>query len=174
MSFMVENTVSELYNYLRDWNMVGSINDFGEQTHIARSIASLLISGKTQLTERYIKRICSTFSFVNPNWLRSGEGEMFIKATPIEEEYERLKPYYEQLGAQHYEEQDAERELTEKAAAYDEQCVELNERIAEDSSQLAQKEEQILALSRAIMQYKEEIRKLRSQLAGLIGVQPAK
>lgn len=169
---MGQNTLSELFGYLQEWGMVSSIKDFGDQVRIARSIASQLISGKTPLSEKYIKRICSTFSFVNSNWLRSGEGEMFNKPVPIPEE--RLREYESSLDPEtmaFLEEENEYDWMRERAAAFDKQSEELKkayEIISNNSAILANKEEQIIKLSKANRAYKEKIRQLESQLAGLV------
>ena len=105
---MGQNRVAELYDYLCEYKLVSSIKDFGDQTHIARSIASLLISGKTRLSEKYLQRICSTFSFVNPDWLRSGNGEMFNSPVPISEE--TLKQFEDDVARMAYFREEYERE----------------------------------------------------------------
>lgn len=172
---MGQNRVAELYDYLCEYKLVSSIKDFGDQTHIARSIASLLISGKTRLSEKYLQRICSTFSFVNPDWLRSGNGEMFNSPVPISEE--TLKQFEDDVARMAYFREEYEREqedvntLEEKAAAYDNQCLELKkayEVISDIYSRLAQKEEQILKLTNSIIMYKERVRQLKSQISGLM------
>ena len=51
---------------------------FGERIGIGRSAVSNLEAGRNNLTEQMILAICREFD-VNENWLRTGEGEMFIK-----------------------------------------------------------------------------------------------
>lgn len=51
---------------------------FGERIGIGRSAVSNLEAGRNNLTEPMILAICREFD-VNEEWLRSGEGEMFIK-----------------------------------------------------------------------------------------------
>ena len=168
---MGQNTVSELYSFLHEWRMVDSIKDFGTQTNIARSIASLLMSGKTPLTERYIKRICSTFSFVNPDWLRSGEGDMFLGEVPIPEE--RVREYREDLPQDlmdSLEELSKSFEWEEMEALFESQGEELKkayEIISNYYTILAKKEEQIIKLTEVNLSYKEKVRQLESLLARL-------
>lgn len=51
---------------------------FGERIGIGRSAVSNLEAGRNNLTEPMILAICREFD-VNETWLRTGEGEMFIK-----------------------------------------------------------------------------------------------
>ena len=51
---------------------------FGERIGIGRSAVSNLEAGRNNLTEPMILAICREFD-VNETWLRTGEGEMFLK-----------------------------------------------------------------------------------------------
>ena len=57
---------------------------FGNKIGIGKATISMIESGKTVLTDRNISIICKEFS-VNETWLRTGEGEMFIKRSDDEE-----------------------------------------------------------------------------------------
>jgi hypothetical protein len=56
---------------------------------------SMIVVGKSKLTEKNIKLISVTFN-VNENWLRTGEGEMFSTQSPFDKElldvFRRLTP----------------------------------------------------------------------------------
>lgn len=56
-------------------------NDFAQKINLQRNSITLIETGKRNPSDRTISDICSEFN-VNENWLRYGEGEMFIKATP--------------------------------------------------------------------------------------------
>ena len=58
---------------------IKSQQDFANATGLNRSIVSFLYLGKRNLTDKHIRLICEGFDFVNPEWLRTGEGEMFDK-----------------------------------------------------------------------------------------------
>ena len=51
---------------------------FGERVGVGKSAISDIERGRNNLTEQMILAICREFD-VNETWLRSGEGEMFIK-----------------------------------------------------------------------------------------------
>jgi hypothetical protein len=55
----------------------------------------MIETGKSPLTAKNIKLICSTFA-VNEDWLRTGKGEMFGPVSPYEKEllavYGKLTP----------------------------------------------------------------------------------
>lgn len=55
---------------------------FGEPLGVTRTAISLIESGKNKLTEQMLKLICSVYH-VNENWLRTGEGDMFISSDQI-------------------------------------------------------------------------------------------
>ena len=59
-------------------------DQFADELNITRSSLSVIEIGKTAVTERNIKEICSKFK-VNQDWIRYGEGEMF-KEMSFEEE----------------------------------------------------------------------------------------
>lgn len=50
--------------------------DFSKKLGMAQSTYATLEAGKTQLRDRHINLICSTFN-VSSEWLRTGKGEMF-------------------------------------------------------------------------------------------------
>ena len=55
-----------------------TLESFGEKVGVGKSSISRLENGTNNLTEQMILDICREFD-VNENWLRTGEGEMFIK-----------------------------------------------------------------------------------------------
>lgn len=50
--------------------------EFAQQLGLTQSTITLLEHGKSPITEKHIKPICSVFN-VNENWFRTGRGEMF-------------------------------------------------------------------------------------------------
>ena len=54
-----------------------TLEQFGEPVGVSKSAMSRLESGTNNLTEQMIKSICREFN-VSEEWLRTGEGEMFI------------------------------------------------------------------------------------------------
>lgn len=52
---------------------------FGERLGVKRGAISNIENGNRNLTEQMLLSICREFN-VNEKWLRTGEGEMFIKA----------------------------------------------------------------------------------------------
>ncbi|MGF0096415.1 helix-turn-helix domain-containing protein [Peptoniphilus sp. SGI.035] len=50
---------------------------FGEKIGLSRFAISNIENGKNSVTDQTIKLICLTYN-VNEDWLRTGEGEMFI------------------------------------------------------------------------------------------------
>lgn len=61
-----------------------TMEKFGEKIGVKKSAISLIESGKNSLTEQMIKAICREFD-VNEEWLRNGEGSMFVERTRDEE-----------------------------------------------------------------------------------------
>lgn len=61
-----------------------SQSEFGEVIGIQKSAVSKLERGETSLTNANIKTICREFD-VNENWLRTGEGDMFVERTRDEQ-----------------------------------------------------------------------------------------
>ena len=57
-----------------------SMKAFGEKLSLSQGNVSLIESGKVNITDRNIKLICSTWN-VDENWLRNGEGEMFLPSS---------------------------------------------------------------------------------------------
>lgn len=50
---------------------------FGERLGVKKTAISLIESGRNNLTDQMIISICNTYN-VNEDWLRSGQGDMFI------------------------------------------------------------------------------------------------
>ena len=60
--------------------------DFAKQIGLTQTSLSMLEVGKNAITEKNVKLICVTFN-VNEQWLRTGEGQMFISS-----------PYNKEIG----------------------------------------------------------------------------
>jgi transcriptional regulator with XRE-family HTH domain len=58
---------------------------FAKRIGLTQTGMSMIMVGKTNLTEKNIKIICATFN-VNEEWLRTGQGEMFCTSSPYEKE----------------------------------------------------------------------------------------
>lgn len=54
-----------------------TLDTFGSRIGINKSSVSMIENGRNNLTERTILIICKEFG-VNENWLRTGNGEMFL------------------------------------------------------------------------------------------------
>lgn len=57
-----------------------SQSEFGSKIYLSQYLMSLIEKGKRNLTDRSVNAICREFD-VNEEWLRTGEGEMFIDLT---------------------------------------------------------------------------------------------
>lgn len=76
------NRLKELLNYLIDNRFVRNQEELAQITGIIKSTISQLCSGKRELNEQYVRRICKQFPFVNQEWLLEGDGEMLLAAEP--------------------------------------------------------------------------------------------
>ena len=75
----MNNRVKEIRKY------VGLTQEkFAKSIGVSRSNVTNVELGKIQLTDRLIKTICSVYN-VDENWLRTGEGEMFISLNSDDE-----------------------------------------------------------------------------------------
>ena len=59
--------------------------EFACRIGLTQTSISMIELGKTILTEKNIKLICTSFA-VNENWLRNGTGKMFDSVSPYEKE----------------------------------------------------------------------------------------
>lgn len=55
-----------------------TMKEFGEKLNLTNAMISMIESGKAELSVKNRHAILRTFN-VNPNWLDTGEGDMFIK-----------------------------------------------------------------------------------------------
>lgn len=55
-----------------------TLEKFGEHIGLKKSAMSLIENGKNNITEQVFKSICREFN-VNEEWLRTGEGDMFLE-----------------------------------------------------------------------------------------------
>lgn len=69
-----------------------SQNKFAEELNLSRNFISLIETGAREPSERTIKDICLKFE-VNEQWLRTGEGEMFLP-TDREKDLAKLSVKY--------------------------------------------------------------------------------
>ena len=61
-----------------------TLDKFGERVGLKKSSLSQIENGVNGVTDQLFKSICREFN-VNENWLRTGEGEMFVQKTRDEE-----------------------------------------------------------------------------------------
>lgn len=77
------NHLNERINYLiKSLGMKKTA--FAEKLNVSQAFVSQLCSGVKQPSERTIQDICTKFN-VNEEWLRTGNGEMFIKLSRNDE-----------------------------------------------------------------------------------------
>ena len=74
---MLSNSLSKRLVKIRETLKI-SQDELGTKIGISRYSVSNYESGKRNITERVIKDICREFD-VNEEWLRTGEGEMFVE-----------------------------------------------------------------------------------------------
>ena len=65
-----------------------SQEQLGQALGVSNTAISKLENGENNITEQNIKAICREFD-VNENWLRTGQGEMFVELSP-DEEFDKL------------------------------------------------------------------------------------
>lgn len=61
-----------------------TLDKFGERLGVGKTAISKIENGERGVTDQMFKSICREFN-VNENWLRTGEGEMFVQKTRDEE-----------------------------------------------------------------------------------------
>lgn len=77
------NHLNERINYLIK-NLGMKKTAFAEKLNVSQAFVSQLCSGVKQPSERTIQDICTKFN-VNEEWLRTGNGEMFIRLSRNDE-----------------------------------------------------------------------------------------
>lgn len=58
-----------------------TLNEFGEKLGVTGTAISRIEKGNRNFTEQMVISVCREFN-VNEEWLRTGEGEMFVKLDP--------------------------------------------------------------------------------------------
>jgi transcriptional regulator with XRE-family HTH domain len=77
-----------------------SQEDFAEKVGLTKNYISLVETGKRSLADRTIRDICRMYS-VNEHWLRTGEGEPYIKGSD-DELAELVGRLYKDKGSMRY------------------------------------------------------------------------
>lgn len=60
-----------------------TLEKFGEKIGVKKASISAIELGRRDLTDHMFKSICREYN-VNPDWLRTGEGDMFVTLTRYE------------------------------------------------------------------------------------------
>lgn len=60
-----------------------TMEKFGERLGVKKSAISDIENGRNRISDHMFKSICREYN-VNPDWLRTGEGDMFITLTRYE------------------------------------------------------------------------------------------
>lgn len=81
--------IGERIRHLRKNELKMTQDDFASKIDISRSNIGNIEIGRIAVTERVVSSICREFN-VNEEWLRTGEGEMFVQVTPYEKAYNRF------------------------------------------------------------------------------------
>ncbi len=81
---MIEHTIEDRISYLRQTKEL-SQESFGSKLGVTKSTISLIERKLRTPSDRIIRDVCREFN-VNENWLRTGEGSMFIEL-PEEDEF---------------------------------------------------------------------------------------
>jgi len=87
--------VKERFKQLRE-KLNLTQGEFAEKVKLGQSSYGQLESGTRNINDRHIKLICDTFN-VNEEWLRTGDGEMFISKSLDDEFYYNLGYYGKKL-----------------------------------------------------------------------------
>ena len=77
-----------------------TLEKFGERVGVTKQTVSRIENGVNNLTDQMALAICSTFS-VNEHWLRTGEGEPYIKGSD-DELAELVGRLYKDKGSMRY------------------------------------------------------------------------
>lgn len=77
-------SISERIKHLRKTTLKKTQEEFSESIKISRSNLGNIESGRINATDRVISDICDVYG-VSENWLRTGEGEMFVPRTDEQE-----------------------------------------------------------------------------------------
>lgn len=76
--------IFERIKYLRKDCLHKTQEEFASAIKVSRSNLASIEIGRISVTDRVISDVCREFN-VNEEWLRTGEGEMFIEIDPDEE-----------------------------------------------------------------------------------------
>ena len=77
-------SINDRVKMLRKEKLRQTMEKFGERLGVKKSAISDIENGRNNLTDQMCKSICREFN-VNEQWLRTGEGEMFLQSDPDEE-----------------------------------------------------------------------------------------
>ena len=80
--------MNERIRELREF-LGNSQEDFAQSLELSRNYISLVENGQRNMSSHTIKVLCTLYD-VNENWLRTGEGMMFVEKTEDEEISEML------------------------------------------------------------------------------------
>jgi transcriptional regulator with XRE-family HTH domain len=73
-----------------------SQEEFANKLNLKRNSITLIETGNRNASDRTIMDICETFN-VNPQWLRTGDGDVFQTKTKINEKLKELTSLFDEL-----------------------------------------------------------------------------
>lgn len=77
--------IREFVDFLKKERIVLSDGEFASEVGIGKSQLSEVMSGKRNVSEKYIRKMRTRFPEINEEWLRSGEGEMLKSHSAVAE-----------------------------------------------------------------------------------------
>lgn len=79
--------IREVIDVLKKQRIVLSDGEFATEVGIGKSQLSEVMTGKRNVSEKYIRKMRTRFPEINEEWLRTGEGEMLNNHSAVAENH---------------------------------------------------------------------------------------
>ena len=61
----------------------GRVSRVSEATKYSKAMVSMVFAGEEEMTDKFLRSVCSAYG-INEEWVKTGEGDMFVVMTPVE------------------------------------------------------------------------------------------
>ena len=98
----IRKRIRQAMEWLKDNRLFASNRAIAERMGYNPSVVSQVITGKSNVSERFVKSLCGVCPTLNFGWIWSGEGEMLLESPGRKQDFfieigeqSKLKPKYE-------------------------------------------------------------------------------
>lgn len=94
----IRKRIRESMDWLKDHRHFSSNRAIAEKMGYNPSVVSQVITGKSNVSERFVRNLCSVYPALNFDWIWNGEGNMILDKPSRCNDYEQSMPQMDRFS----------------------------------------------------------------------------